>query len=260
MPHLLEQIRERAAAGERVLVTTLTKRLAEDLSAYFSEQGVRCKWLHSELDAFERVELLRDLRKGEFDVLVGVNLAARRARPAGGFAGGDSRCRQGRLFAERDVADADDRPRGPKRECQGDSLRRHGDRLDAARDRRNPPPPDDAASVQRRARHHARDDQEGDPRRHRVRGRRPRRANAAVGRTDEAQYITEEYISELEAEMFAAAEALEFERAAAIRDRITKLRDSIGKQVGEVDFKADTNGNGKRRRRGGRLPRPKKLG
>ena len=74
VPHLLAQIRERAAAGERVLVTTLTKRLAEDLAAYFSKQDVRCKWLHSELDAFERVEVLRDLREGQFDVLVGVNL------------------------------------------------------------------------------------------------------------------------------------------------------------------------------------------
>jgi len=74
VPHLLEQIRQSAAAGQRVLVTTLTKRLAEDLSAYFSKQDVRCKWLHSELDAFERVELLRDLRQGHFDVLVGVNL------------------------------------------------------------------------------------------------------------------------------------------------------------------------------------------
>ena len=74
MPHLLEQIRQRAAGGERVLVTTLTKRLAEDLAAYFSKQDVRCKWLHSDLDAFERVELLRDLRLGQFDVLVGVNL------------------------------------------------------------------------------------------------------------------------------------------------------------------------------------------
>ncbi len=52
----------------------MTKRLAEDLSAYFSKQDARCKWLHSELDAFERVELLRDLRQGLFDVLVGVNL------------------------------------------------------------------------------------------------------------------------------------------------------------------------------------------
>jgi excinuclease ABC subunit B len=74
VPHLLEQIRARVASGDRVLVTTLTKRLAEDLSAYLSQQGVSCKWLHSELDAFERVELLRDLREGKFDVLVGVNL------------------------------------------------------------------------------------------------------------------------------------------------------------------------------------------
>lgn len=74
VPHLLEQIRERRAVGERVLVTALTKRLAEDLAAYFSEQDVWCKWLHSDLDAFERVELLRDLRLGHFDVLVGVNL------------------------------------------------------------------------------------------------------------------------------------------------------------------------------------------
>src|SRR6267142_202287 len=74
VPHLLEQIRQRAAVKERVLVTALTKRLAEDLSAYLVEQGVACKWLHSELDAFERVELLRDLRQGHFEALVGVNL------------------------------------------------------------------------------------------------------------------------------------------------------------------------------------------
>ncbi len=72
--HLLEQIRQRAAVGERVLVTALTKRLAEDLSTYFNEKGVACKWLHSELDAFERMDLLRDLREGRFDALVGVNL------------------------------------------------------------------------------------------------------------------------------------------------------------------------------------------
>ena len=72
--HLLEEIRQRAAVSERVLVTALTKRLAEDLSTYFNEKGVASKWLHSELDAFERVDLLRDLREGRFDVLVGVNL------------------------------------------------------------------------------------------------------------------------------------------------------------------------------------------
>ena len=62
--NLLAEINERKIVGERVLVTTVTKRLAEDLSAYLSENGVRSQWLHSELDAFERVELLQDLRKG----------------------------------------------------------------------------------------------------------------------------------------------------------------------------------------------------
>ena len=74
VPALLEEIKARAAKGERVLITTLTKRLAEDLSRYLKEQGLRCKWLHSELDAFERVTILRELREGAFDALVGVNL------------------------------------------------------------------------------------------------------------------------------------------------------------------------------------------
>ena len=74
VPHLVEQIRQRAKCGERVLVTALTKRLAEDLSAYLNEQNVSCKWMHSELDAFERVELLKELREGRFEALVGVNL------------------------------------------------------------------------------------------------------------------------------------------------------------------------------------------
>ncbi|MCP4711392.1 MAG: excinuclease ABC subunit UvrB, partial [Planctomycetes bacterium] len=72
--HLLEQIDKRAAVKERVLVTTLTKRMAEDLSAYIKERGYKCQYLHSEVNTLERVEILRNLRKGEFDVLVGVNL------------------------------------------------------------------------------------------------------------------------------------------------------------------------------------------
>ena len=74
VPHLLEQIKLRAASGERVLVTTLTKRLAEDLSAYIQEAGIRGRYLHSEIETLERVEILKDLRQGDFDVLVGVNL------------------------------------------------------------------------------------------------------------------------------------------------------------------------------------------
>jgi excinuclease ABC subunit B len=71
---LLHEIRERVARNERVLVTTLTKRMAEDLAEYYSEVGVRCRYLHSEVSTLDRVRILRDLRKGEFDVLIGVNL------------------------------------------------------------------------------------------------------------------------------------------------------------------------------------------
>jgi len=71
---LLEEIRIRAAKSERVLVTTLTKRMAEDLSEYFTEIGVRCRYLHSEVETLERIKILRDLRRGEFDVLIGINL------------------------------------------------------------------------------------------------------------------------------------------------------------------------------------------
>jgi excinuclease ABC subunit B len=71
---LLEEIRKRAERNERVLVTTLTKRMAEDLAEYFTETGVRCRYIHSEIDTLERVRILRDLRRGEFDVLIGINL------------------------------------------------------------------------------------------------------------------------------------------------------------------------------------------
>ncbi len=71
---LIKEIKERAAKKERILVTTLTKRMAEDLTEYLQEIGIRVKWLHSDIIALERIELLRDLRMGTFDVLVGVNL------------------------------------------------------------------------------------------------------------------------------------------------------------------------------------------
>jgi excinuclease ABC subunit B len=71
---LLQRIRGRTARNERVLVTTLTKRMAEDLTEYYTELGVRVRYLHSDVDTLERVEILRDLRRGEFDVLIGINL------------------------------------------------------------------------------------------------------------------------------------------------------------------------------------------
>jgi excinuclease ABC subunit B len=71
---LLEEIRIRAGRNERVLVTTLTKRMAEDLSEYFAEIGVRARYLHAEVETLDRIKILRDLRRGEFDVLIGINL------------------------------------------------------------------------------------------------------------------------------------------------------------------------------------------
>src|SRR3982075_4208825 len=71
---LLHEIRDRTTRGERVLVTTLTKRMSEDLAEYYGEVGVKCRYMHSEIETLERVKILRDLRKGEFDVLIGINL------------------------------------------------------------------------------------------------------------------------------------------------------------------------------------------
>jgi excinuclease ABC subunit B len=71
---LLHEIRARVQKGERVLVTTLTKRMSEDLAEYYAEVGVKCRYMHSEIETLERVKILRDLRKGEFDVLIGINL------------------------------------------------------------------------------------------------------------------------------------------------------------------------------------------
>src|SRR6185436_18942208 len=71
---LLSQITERVGNGARVLVTTLTKRMAEDLTDYLAEHGVKVRYLHSDIETVERVEIIRDLRLGEFDVLVGINL------------------------------------------------------------------------------------------------------------------------------------------------------------------------------------------
>ena len=250
VPHLLAQIRERAAVGERVLVTTLTKRLAEDLAAYFGKQDVRCKWLHSELDAFERVELLRDLRQGHFDVLVGVNLlregldlpevslVAILDADKEGFLRSETSLMQtiGRsarnvnakviLYADtvtNSMQRAIEETRR-RRKVQEEYNRRHGITPETIRKGIR-------VGIEAEAAAHA-------------------QANAAVGRGDEARYITEEYLGELEAEMYAAAEALEFERAAALRDRIHQMREQLGKRMDEAEIRhATRTERGKRRKK-----------
>ena len=86
---LLHEIRLRAERNQRVLVTTLTKRMAEDLAEYYAEVGVKCNYLHSEVSTLDRMKILRDLRRGEHDVLIGINLIARGSGPAGSLAGRD---------------------------------------------------------------------------------------------------------------------------------------------------------------------------
>ena len=138
---LLEEIRQRAARKERVLVTTLTKRMAEDLTTYYQELGVKVRYLHSDIDTLERVEILRDLRRGVFDVLVGHQPAARRARPARSLAGGDPRRRQGGLPALGRLADPDLGPRGAQRQRPRHHVRRQNDdRVDEVGDRRDRTP------------------------------------------------------------------------------------------------------------------------
>jgi len=249
-----------------VLVTTLTKRLAEDLSNYFCEQGILCKWLHSELDAFERVDLLRDLRQGRFEALVGINLlregldlpevslVAILDADKEGFLRSETSLMQtiGRaarnvnakviLYADK-VTDSmqraiDETER--RRQLQQVYNEKHGITPETIRKAIH-------RGIESEAAAHA-------------------QANAAVGRTDETKYITEEYIAELEAEMLTAADSLEFERAAAIRDRIEQMRDAVGQPVDSI--KERIGGKGRRRGKGvqkkpsggpsGKIPRPKR--
>jgi len=261
VPHLLGQIRERAAASERVLVTTLTKRLAEDLSRYLVEQGVKSKWLHSELDAFERVELLRELREGKFDTLVGVNLlregldlpevsmVAVLDADKEGFLRSETSLMQTIGRAARNVNSkvimyADKMTNSMERTINETNRRRV---LQEAYNEEHGITPETIrkgirAGIESEVAAH-------------------REANAAVGRSKEEDYITDEYLNELEAEMMEAADALEFERAASIRDRIEQLQESVGKKVSEVEVKS-SSAQGRHHRRKGkggrRLPKPKK--
>ncbi len=98
---VLQEIHPRVKLNERVLITTLTKRMAEQLTDYLSDNGVKVRYLHSDVDTVERVEIIRDLRLGLFDVLVGINLLREGLDLPEVSSGGDPGCRQGRLPALR---------------------------------------------------------------------------------------------------------------------------------------------------------------
>ena len=223
VPDLIEEIRKRTVRKERVLVTTLTKRLAEDLSAYLKEAGIRGKWLHSEMDALERVQVLRELREGAFDALVGVNLlregldlpevslVAILDADKEGFLRSETSLIQtiGRaarnvnaeviLYADR-VTDSMQRAMGEtrrRRDLQLAYNQTHGITPETVRSAIGAGIEEEIAA-------------------------RKFVQEAAGQKTDD--YVTQEYLEELHGEMLAAAANLEFERAAQLRDRIGELK------------------------------------
>lgn len=263
--HLLEQIRERVSRNERTLVTALTKRLAEDLAAFFVENDVRCRWLHSEMDAFERVELLQNLRQGQCDVVVGVNLlregldlpevslVAILDADKEGFLRSETSLIQtiGRaarnvnakviLYADsitESMANAMEET-ARRRRIQEDYNTEHGI---------TPESVSKAVTASIR---------EAAEQRKRVRNQ--------VRKSSTAKVIDEAYLKEIEAEMLEAAEGLEFERAASLRDKLLNLKDRIGQPIDdaeeELPGKSSLRKRGRSRKgqssKGTRIPRRK---
>jgi excinuclease ABC subunit B len=250
--HLAGEIDKTVATGQRVLVTTLTKKLAEDLTAYFQERNVRCRWLHSELDAFERVELLKELREGKFDVLVGVNLL-----------------REGLDLPEVSlvaILDADKegflRSETSLMQTIGRSARNVDARVilyadtitesmrlavDETRRRRT-------LQEEYNTAHGITPETVRKEIRAGIEAEAVSRAVAfdAVGQGDDDKRRTTELLEQLEADMMQAAAELDFERAAHLRDRIADLRDGRGRDGRRI-------GKGPRNRGPGRIPRPKRM-
>ncbi len=222
--HLLSEIEKRAAVKERVLVTTLTKRMAEQLSDYVTKEGFRCRYLHSEVETLERIEILRDLRLGEFDVLIGVNLlregldlpevscVAILDADKEGFLrsqtsliqtiGRTARNVNATVFLYADtVTDSmqkaiDETNR--RRTIQTAYNQEHGITPETIRKEIRK-----SLTEQIKAEHVARE---------------------AI-RLDETEYDKVEMAAQVEREMFEAAEALDFERAAALRDQLRELKE-----------------------------------
>jgi len=223
--HLLEEIATTVKLGNRILVTTLTKKLAEDLSNYFQEQNVRCRWLHSELDAFERVELLRELRAGEFDVLVGVNLlregldlpevslVAILDADKEGFLRSETSLMQTIGRSARNV-DARvilyaDRMTDSMQQAIDETQRRREMQIDYNKEHGITP-----TTIRKEIRSGIEAESQARA-----------KAHAAVGNTEESEQKQAELLAQLETDMLNAAAELDFERAAKMRDQIANLRD-----------------------------------
>ncbi len=225
---LLKQIKLRVQKKERVLVTTLTKRLAEDLSEYIKEEGLKGMYLHSEINAIERVAILRDLRMGKFDVLVGVNLlregldlpevslVAILDADKEGFLRSETSLiqtigRTARNVNAEVILYADEMTNSMKRAIDETDRRRE---LQIAYNKKHGITP---TTIQKEIKKGIEDEVSS----HKI-------VYETVAESEE-EYITQEFVNELEEEMLRAAEALEFERAAELRDKIQRIRskDSI---------------------------------
>lgn len=220
---LLKQVKNRAQKKERVLVTTLTKRLAEDLSEYIKEEGLKGMYLHSELNAIERVTILRDLRLGKFDVLVGVNLLREGLDlPEVSFVGILDADKEGFLRSETSLIQtigrtarnvnaevilyADEITNSMKRAIDETNRRRT---LQIAYNKKHNITP---TTIRKEIKKGIEDEVSS----HKI-------VYETVAESEE-EYITQEFVNELEEEMLKAAEALDFERAAELRDKIQQVR------------------------------------
>jgi excinuclease ABC subunit B len=223
VPDLLQRIHERVAVGERVLVTTLTKRLAEDLSAYIEQQGLRGRYLHSEIDTLERVEILTELRRGSFDVLVGVNLlregldlpevslVAIMDADKEGFLRSETSLiqmigRTARNLRAEVILYADKMTPSMQRAIDETNRRRE---LQLQYNKQHGITPE---SVKKAIRNTLEQEVQA------------RKIAREVIKANEQQYDRGELINMLEKEMLDAAEALDFEKAAILRDRIKELQ------------------------------------
>jgi len=262
VPHLLEQTRARSERGERVLVTALTKRLSEDLTSYMKEEGIRCEWLHSELDAIERVEILRELREGKFDAVIGVNLlregldlpevslVAILDADKEGFLRSETSLIQTIGRSARNV-NAEvilyaDKVTASMQNAIDETNRRR--KLQLAYNEEHGITPESIRKAIRRGIEEE------------IAARQIERE--AAGATAETEFVTQEFIRELEKEMLDAAKDLDFERAAQLRDRVAQMKKQIGEPVPE-DEGADAPGfagRGNSRSRGGRRGRGRRRG
>ncbi len=244
VPDLIEQIKLRAAKRERTLVTALTKRMSEDLTNYFREAGLKCKWLHSELDAIERIQILRELREGGFDVLVGVNLLREGLDlPEVSLVAILDADKEGFLRSETSLIQTIGRA---ARNVNAEVIL-YADKMTESMNRAI------GETNRRRAVQLAYNEEHGITPRSVVSAIRNviedeiaahQTAQEAAGiKADD--YVTAEYLQELQAEMLTAAQELNFERAAELRDKIATLK---GEMVASPQAAGKKRGGKKRKR------------